>query len=218
MNLLTKQKQTHREQTYGCQKEGWGERIVREFGWTLHTAVFKTDNWQRPITHKTLLSVVWHPGSWGKMVIYMGFSGGSPVKESACNAGNIGDVGLIPGSGRSPGGGHGNPFQCSYLENPMNWGACQATVYEVTKSQTQLKRLSTHAHMDTCVCMAESLCCSPETLTTLLIGYGGGLAITCSWVFSPPFWPPGRFSVHVWSLPAPKVGMYDLLIFYSNRI
>jgi len=104
------------------------------------------DNWQRPITHKTLLSVVWHPGSWGKMVIYMGFSGGSPVKESACNAGNIGDVGLIPGSGRSPGGGHGNPFQCSYLENPMNWGACQATVYEVTKSQTQLKRQHTCPH------------------------------------------------------------------------
>ena len=59
-------------------------------------------------------------GVWGEMVIYTGFSGGSPVKESACNAGNIGDVGLIPGSGRSPRGGHGNPFQCSYLENPMN--------------------------------------------------------------------------------------------------
>ena len=145
-------------------------------------------------------------GVWGEMDIFMGFSGGSPVKESACNAGNIGDVGSIPGSGRSPRWGHGSPFQCSYLENPMNWGACQVTVREVTKSQTQLKQLSTHAHMDTCVCMAESLCCSPETMTTLLISYGGALAITCSWVSSPPFWPPGRFSVHVWSLPCSKDG------------
>ena len=41
-------------------------------------------------------------GVWGEMDIFMGFSGGSPVKEYACNAGNIGDVGSIPGSGRSP--------------------------------------------------------------------------------------------------------------------
>ena len=145
-------------------------------------------------------------GVWGEMDIFMGFSGGSPVKESACNAGNIGDVGSIPGSGRSPRWGHGNPFQCSYLENSMNWGACQVTVREVTKSHTQLKRLSTHAHMDTCICMADSLCCSPETMTTLLISYGRALAITCSWVSSPPFWPLGRFSVHVWSLPCSKDG------------
>ena len=45
----------------------------------------------------------------------MGFPGGSDSQESACNAG---DLGLIPGLGRSPGGGHGNPFQYSCLENP----------------------------------------------------------------------------------------------------
>ena len=45
----------------------------------------------------------------------VGFPGGSDGKESACNAG---DLGLIPGSGRSPGGGHGNPLQYSCLENP----------------------------------------------------------------------------------------------------
>ena len=49
-----------------------------------------------------------------------GFLGGSVGKESACNAE---DLGLIPGSGRSPGGGHGNPFQYSCLENPMDRGA-----------------------------------------------------------------------------------------------
>ena len=50
----------------------------------------------------------------------MGFPGGSESKESACN---VGDLGLIPELGRSPGGGHGNPLQYSCLENPMDRGA-----------------------------------------------------------------------------------------------
>ena len=54
-------------------------------------------------------------------------------KESACNAGATGDVGLIPGSGRSLGGGHGNPLQYSCLENPMDRGAWWAIVHKVTK-------------------------------------------------------------------------------------
>ena len=53
----------------------------------------------------------------------MDFPGGSVGKESACNAGDAGDVGLISGSGRSPGGGHGNPLQYSCQENPMDRGA-----------------------------------------------------------------------------------------------
>ena len=65
---------------------------------------------------------------------------GSDGKESAYNAG---DAGSIPGSGRSPGGRHDNPFQYSCLENPMDRGAWQATVHGVTKSQTLLWRLST---------------------------------------------------------------------------
>ena len=56
-------------------------------------------------------------------------------KESACNAG---DLGLIPGSERSPGEGHGNPLQYSCLENSMDSGDWQATVHGVTKSWTQL--------------------------------------------------------------------------------
>ena len=51
-------------------------------------------------------------------------------------------MGSIPGSGISPGGGHGNPLQYSYLENPLDRGAWQATVHRV-QSRTQLKRLST---------------------------------------------------------------------------
>ena len=66
------------------------------------------------------------------------------VKKMLTNPGDLRDVGLIPGLGRSPGGGHGNPLQYSCLENPMDRGAWQATVYGVAKSQTRLKRLSTH--------------------------------------------------------------------------
>ena len=65
----------------------------------------------------------------------MGFPGGSEVKASACDAG---DLGLIPGSGRSSGEGNGNPLQYSCLENPMYRGAWWATVHGVAKSQTRL--------------------------------------------------------------------------------
>ena len=65
-------------------------------------------------------------------------------KESACNAGVIRDVGSIPGWGRSPGGGHGNPLQYSCLENPLDRGAWRATVHGVTESQARLKQLSMH--------------------------------------------------------------------------
>ena len=64
-----------------------------------------------------------------------GLPGGSDSNESTCNAG---DLGLIPGSGRSPGGGHGNPLQYSCLENPMDRGAWRATVHRVAKTRTQL--------------------------------------------------------------------------------
>ena len=65
----------------------------------------------------------------------MGFPGGSDGKESTCNAG---DPGSIPGSGRSPGEGNGNPLQYSCLENPMDRGAWWATVHGVAKSETRL--------------------------------------------------------------------------------
>ena len=58
------------------------------------------------------------------------------VKNPPANAGDIKDAGSTPGSGRSPGGGHGKPLQSSCLENPMNRGAWQAKVHAVTKSWT----------------------------------------------------------------------------------
>ena len=62
-----------------------------------------------------------------------GFPGGSEVKESAWNAG---DLGSIPGSGRSPGEGNGNPPQYPWLESSMDGGAWQTVVHEVSKSWT----------------------------------------------------------------------------------
>ena len=67
-----------------------------------------------------------------------GFPGGSLVKNPPANAGDAGGLGLIPGLGRSPGGGSGNPLQYSHLENSMDRGAWWATVHGVAKSQTQL--------------------------------------------------------------------------------
>ena len=65
------------------------------------------------------------------------------VKNPPANGGDVRDLGSIPGSGRSPGGGHGNPLQYSCLENPMYRGAWRATVHGVKESQTQLKPLGT---------------------------------------------------------------------------
>ena len=67
------------------------------------------------------------------------FPGGFSGKNPPVSAGDVSDAGWIPGLGRCPGGGHGNPLQYSCLENPMDRGAWQATVYGITKSRTRLK-------------------------------------------------------------------------------
>ena len=64
------------------------------------------------------------------------------VKNPPINAGDIRDLGSIPGSGRSPGGGHSDPLYYSCLENPMDRGAWWPMVHGVTKHQTRLKRLA----------------------------------------------------------------------------
>ena len=60
------------------------------------------------------------------------------IKKVLASTGDVRDVGLTPGSGRSPGEGNGNPLQYSCLENPIDRGAWQATVHGVAKSQTRL--------------------------------------------------------------------------------
>ena len=66
------------------------------------------------------------------------------VKNLTANAGDTGDMGSIPGSGKSPGGEHGNLIQYSCLENSIARGAWRVTVHRVAKSRIQLKQLSTH--------------------------------------------------------------------------
>ena len=79
----------------------------------------------------------------------MGLPGGSVVKNPPANAG---DVSSIPGSGRFPGEGNGNPLQYFFLENPMDRGDWQAMVHGVAKSRTQPKKEKishTHTHTHT---------------------------------------------------------------------
>ena len=83
----------------------------------------------------------------------LSFLGGSDGKASAYN--DVGDPGSIPGSGRSPGEGNGNPLQYSCLENPMDGGAWLATVHGVTKSRT---RLSDFTSLYLCVRVCACVC------------------------------------------------------------
>ena len=76
-------------------------------------------------------SILTHSFS-GYSLSILGFPNGSVGKKYACNTG---DAGLIPGLGRSPGGGNGNPLLCSCLENSMDRGAWRATVHGVAKSR-----------------------------------------------------------------------------------
>ena len=96
------------------------------------------------------LKVSWHPGScpWFQldpMTAWLSQPafGASQVAQQIKNPpANVGDVDLIPGSGRSPGGGNGSPLQYSHLGNPMDWGAWQAAVHGVAK----MEWLSMRAH------------------------------------------------------------------------
>ena len=65
---------------------------------------------------------------------HLGFPGGTSVKNPPANAGDMRNMGSIPGSGRFPGGGHGNPLQYCCLENPMDKRSWWATVHSVAKS------------------------------------------------------------------------------------
>ena len=114
------------------------------------------------------------------------------------NAGDSGNSGSIPDLGRSPRGGNGNPLQDSFLENPMNRGAGQATVHGVTKSQTVLKRLST---------VQQSAESSPLCYTVALVVYftysvnSVYMPIPVSQFIPPSF--PALVSICFLSMPVP---------------
>ena len=71
---------------------------------------------------------------WQPTPVFLAFPSGSDGKENACNAGDLRDTGLIPGSGRSSGKGHGNLLQYSCLENSMDRRTWHATVHGVAES------------------------------------------------------------------------------------
>ena len=102
-----------------------GTRSYIHIGLQIHSNTLQQENL---ITYHLLMHPHFCRGKDQK-----GFPGGSDGKESTCNAG---DLGLIPGLGRSPGGGQGSPLQYSCLENPMDRGAWRATVHGVTESDT----------------------------------------------------------------------------------
>ena len=120
-----------------------------------------------------LVSRLWNAHPWHMFVIsivpmFMGFPGGSVVKNPPANVGAAGDMGLIPGLGRSPGEGKGNAFRYSCLKNPHG----QKSLAGVPKSQTQL---STHAPMfithntyshHLCMCVWACAHIYPHTLIT----------------------------------------------------
>ena len=137
MNLPMKQKETHRhrEQTCGCQG-GWGG---------------KGKDWKSGIGRYKLLCIGWinnkvllhrmgnyiqHP-----IINHRGFPGGSDGKESTCYAG---DLGLIPGLGRSPEGRHGNLLQCSCFENPHAQRCLAGDSPWGLRESDMTERLSTH--------------------------------------------------------------------------
>ena len=104
---------------------------------------------------------------------HLGFTGGTVVQKPPANAG---DAGSIPGSGRSSGGGYGNPLLYSCLENPMDRGVWRATVHGVTESRTQLSTCArmlalththTRDHYPTMICFAQAEALHP--ISTLFL-------------------------------------------------
>ena len=117
-----------------------------------------------PISAFLILS--WIPDTWtfpdklGSIKLLLGFPGGTSGKNTPAHAGDIRDSGLIPGWGRSPGRGHGNPLQYFCLENPMNRGAWWTMVHKIPKSQTRLKWLSMH----TCILLLGNVIFTTQSL------------------------------------------------------
>ena len=123
-----------REEPGRLQSMGW-QRV--RYNWSKASKQPAPVEWLDPATHFCL---PW----FYPILLYW-----TAVKNLPASAGETGDVGAIPGLGRSPAGGHGNPLQFSCLENPMNRGAWRVTVKRVTKSQTWLSsRLSTEHQIE----------------------------------------------------------------------
>ena len=126
---------------------------------------------------------------WYAPQLPVAFLGVSDGKESACKAR---DPGLIPGSGRAPGEGNGNPLQHFGLENPMDRGAWRVTVHGVVKSQT---RLSNYTHFSV-IWGRYTVFSYPESPQVHHgVGVGGGNCLMAGILFPP--WVPSGLTVRV---------------------
>ena len=112
----------------------WSMSLLEKYKSNLRGITSHQSAW--PSSKKSTHDKRWR-GCGGKGTL----SGGSDGEDPACS---VGDWSLIPGSGRSPGGGHGYPLQYSCLENPMDRAAWWATVHGVKKSRTQLSHFPFH--------------------------------------------------------------------------
>ena len=117
-------------------KEKWNSNLA-EFVITWHVK-------QLSILYSVKYSLYWW--YWLNWCPYLWKFSGASGKESACQYKRPKRCGFHPGSWQAPGGGHGNPRQCSCLGNPMDRGAWRATVHSVAKSWTYLKQVSTSHH------------------------------------------------------------------------
>ena len=104
------------------------------------------------------------------------------VKNLPANAGDVRDRALIPGLGRFPGGANDNPLQYSCLENPMDRGAWRATVHRVAKSQTRLKRLSTHVRRWTWERVFKNETCPGDPNMQLGLGPSTSQSLMYTWI------------------------------------
>ena len=113
--------------------------------------------WRRSQLDSWVRKIPWRRDRLLPAPVFLGFPGDSDSKESTCNEG---DLGLIPGLGRSPGGGHGNPLQYSCLENPHGQRSLAGDSPWDRKESDKTERLSTaqHSTFSLCVHMTLSLC------------------------------------------------------------
>ena len=122
-----------REGNHGCQP-AWSWPSTEHSAW--HWVTFSLPQPAVPSSHAPALDILFSYLGLD-MSPFNSFSDGAVGKESICSAGDTGDAGSIPGSGRLPGGGNGNPLQYSFLENSMHKGAWRATAQRVPKIQTR---------------------------------------------------------------------------------
>ena len=154
--------------------------ILRTYQWT-------EDPYQETLSCWPLFNRTSHILSWASQVMLV-------VKNLPASAGDVRDMGSVPGLGRFPGGGHGNPLQYSGLENSMNRGAWWATVHRAAKRQTWLERLCMHTYL----IIVSQLCNHPPLLWAF---WYQGLCFIYLWIF-PQL--STVLCIYLWSVNAEK--------------